>query len=149
MRCNTGINPVHLADQHLIAEYRELPMVIGSLRYNDWRIKTPIPNKLSLGKGHLNFWKDKLLYLRHRHNYIKKEMIVRGFKCDALTIDLSYIDSIFCHDWKPEYEDSKILRNRIIEKFEMKPLWYRYYRNPISDPEEFKTNILDGELFNC
>lgn len=31
-RVNSGIHPKHLADQHLVAESAEIPIVIGSLR---------------------------------------------------------------------------------------------------------------------
>jgi hypothetical protein len=45
MRCNTGCNPKFLADQHLMAEARELKMVIGNLRTNDFKIKGKIPKQ--------------------------------------------------------------------------------------------------------
>lgn len=140
MRCNTGIDPWYLTDQHLIAEYRELPMIIGSLRHNNWQVKSSIPEKLSLGKGHLNFWKNKLYYIRLRHELIKAEMRKRGFKCDNLKIyfdDSPYEFRVNIIGWNPDIQDTNILRVRIEEKLRMKPDWYRYYSKPIYNIDSF------------
>jgi len=51
MRCNVGVNPCYLTDQWLIAEYRELPMVIGSLRINNWEIKSAVKSSFTERAG--------------------------------------------------------------------------------------------------
>ena len=55
------VHPKKLADQHLIAEYNEILMLIGYVR------KYPplenIPDSYKLGKGHVKFFKNKLDYL--------------------------------------------------------------------------------------
>lgn len=149
MRCNVGINPIYLADQHLIAEYRELPMLIGSLEYWNWDIKTPIPVKFKLGNGHMNFLKKKLLYIKKRHNSVIQEMIKRNFKCDSLTIDLTNIDNSFCGDWIPNEEDSLLLRQRIEWKLRNKPNYWRYCSKVLSNDEMelFIKNMNESELF--
>lgn len=152
MRCNIGVNPKFLADQHLVAEYRELPMIVGSLRVNDWKIKSDIPNKFTLGKGHINFFKNKLLYIKNRHNAVKEEMEVRGFKNDILCIDLADNNlKQYCNDWSPSIEDSNIIKNRIEWKLRNKSYsFWRYYRYllKLEEIEDFIQNINNSSLFH-
>jgi len=70
------INPKKLADQHLIAEYDEILMLLGYVKKYPRLGK--IPGKYSLGKGHILFFKNKLKYLKKRHELIKLEMKKRG-----------------------------------------------------------------------
>ena len=41
-RVNIGVNPKHLSDQHLIAESVEITMITGSLRKNNYEIKSEV-----------------------------------------------------------------------------------------------------------
>jgi len=50
-----------------------------------------VPKDYTLGEGHINFFKDKLKYLKERHELIKKEMRKRGFQTNK-TLDISNID---------------------------------------------------------
>lgn len=135
MRCNVGVDPIYLVDQHLIAEYRELPMVIGSLRINDWKIKTDVPKSFVLGKGHMNFFKNKLTYLSKRHNVVKQECINRGFNCHSLSIIINE-GHPYCNDWSPDFIASKLIRKRIVEKlinrFEKSPTFWKYKSNTLT-----------------
>ncbi len=131
MRCNVGVNPKYLTDQWLIAEYRELPMVVGSLRVNGWKLKSEALKRFDLGKGHINWFKNRLLYLFRRHEEVKKEMIVRGFKCDVLSIIKEPGSESFWNDWNPNMEDSMKIRQRLEEKIlnnnNNRPVtWWRY-----------------------
>lgn len=131
------IEPNRLADQHLIAEYNETLMLLGYVR----RYPKPenIPEKFTLGKGHIRFFKDKLLFLKKRHEILKKEMKKRGFATN-ITIDLSEFDQQLINDWKPEDDDKKIIKKRLIEKFNLKPDYYNYYGE--KKPKEFFINLL-------
>jgi deoxyribonuclease (pyrimidine dimer) len=80
MRCNVGINPIYLADQHLVAEFRELPIVLGQMKHLKFQFKSTIPEQFTLGTGHISFFRNKLGYLHNRWNKIKNEMKRRGFK---------------------------------------------------------------------
>jgi len=145
MRCNAGVNPLYLTDSHLIAEYRELCMVIGSLDYWKWEIKSEIREVFNLGAGHMNFFKVRLKYLYRRHEAVKSECRRRNFKCDYLSIRLNECKPEFCQDWVPTMDDSIKIRNRIIEKlkyrFELSPRFWKYERRTIIDM------INNGELF--
>lgn len=118
------INPSKLADQHLIAEYNEILMLLGFVKKN--------PNKkvcgtdYCLGEGHINFFKDKLLYLKKRHELLKKEMLNRGFK-PLKTIDLSCFADCLKKEWSPSLNDFNIINERLKSKILSKPNYYKYY----------------------
>ena len=150
MRCNIGVNPIYLVDQHLLAEMMEIPMVIGSLKYWKFEIKSKIPDSFSLGSGHMNFLKNKLVYLKRRHDEVYKEILRRGFKNDKSRIDLSQIPEQFCQDWQPTLEDSLKLRARLHWKLtNKKSLFWRYLRKPLNDDElnDVIVKINSSELF--
>lgn len=146
MRLNTGINPKYLTDQHLIAEYRELFMILGQLKAKNFKIKY-IPIKLSLGTGYMSFWYDKLLYVQNRHNNIIVEMDNRSFR-SQYKFDLTGVPQNLINDWNPSLNDSYLLRARVIERIMQKPDWYRYYGQNISrNLKEIIDNIMYGEIW--
>jgi deoxyribonuclease (pyrimidine dimer) len=117
------IHPKYLADQHLIAEYNEILMLFGYVHKHPGC--TRIPPRYLLGPGHITFFKNKLLYLKKRHDILKKEMRRRDF-APKKTIDLSLFPTESINDWKPKEIDKRIIRARIIEKLKAKPHYYRY-----------------------
>jgi deoxyribonuclease (pyrimidine dimer) len=118
------IEPRQLSDQHLIAEYDEILMLISYIKkYNNI---DDLPKDYGLGKGHMKFFKDKLLYLKKRHELLKKEMKKRGFKARK-TISLTGFSVKNKKDWTPHDKDFKIIKARISEKLRLKPDYYRYY----------------------
>lgn len=135
MRCNAGISPTLLLDQHLIAEYRELFIPFGQLRKLNFQSKTPSPERLKLGKGHIVFWRDKHAYLARRHEALVEEMRVRGFQVNLSFWDKDVIPPRFWNDWEPSYEESLVIRERVVEKIGEKPTFYRYYREPFTAAE--------------
>lgn len=150
MRCNCGVDPKYLADQHLLAEAREIPMVVGSLRANGFKIKSPIPNTMNLGVGYLNFFKDKLLYLLRRRLEVVKECYARGFDIQQ-RMDLCDVPAQFKTDWMPQQRDSFILRQRIVERLGQgdRRNWYRYKGVVITTDKmsEFQTKLILSPLY--
>ena len=133
------VPPKELMDQHLLAEWRELKMVPASLRrslrgYSIDEILRRIPPKFTLGRGHVTFFYDKLLYLHRRYDYLVKELIARNFNLEytgdfhKFTEDLP--DEFSNTLWIPNSVDIEVSRNRIKEKIALKPDWYRYYGKP-------------------
>jgi len=118
------INPKKLADQHLIAEYNEILMLLGYVR--KYPVVKDIPKEYCLGPGHIKFFKNKLLYLKKRHETLKKEMIRRGFTPTKI-IDLNEFPKNLRNDWKAKKKDFKIITKRIREKIKLKPDYYRYW----------------------
>lgn len=130
----TRINLVpvqELADQHLMAEYRELPRVFGAVRKHSDAGKRVKDFKISgtyiLGTGHVTFFYDKLLYLKRRHEDIVVECLRRGINIANTSIhSLVGYPSEFCNDYNPTTNEIQVSRNRLIEKLLMKPTWYKY-----------------------
>ncbi len=117
------INPKNLVDQHLIAEYNEILMLLGHV--NKFPIIRNQPKEYCLGKGHITFFKDKIKYLKERHELLKKEMLKRGFKTSK-TINLNKYPKDYIKGWKPKVKDKEIIKKRLITKINLKPKYYRY-----------------------
>ena len=125
------INPEELTDQHLIAEYREIFMVGGSLKRtlmskNGYQ-ESRVPKQYTLNKGHVYFFYNKGKYLHNRYLELIKEMKNRGFKPDIKRVFPTqiFIKNNLYNDWEPSHDDYKIIRQRISEKISLKPNWYK------------------------
>lgn len=131
----TRINLVlanELADQHLVAEYREIFMVGSSLQRSlkspNWlKTKETLPKEFTLNKGHVKFFYNKGKYLHNRYLELIEEMKNRGMKPDPSRKFKreQWPDELFC-DWKPDANDLSIIRERIELKIQQKPEWYRW-----------------------
>ena len=131
----TRINTVDvtlLSDQHLMAEYRELPMVHGSLKrtlnsvngYQSGRV-SPI---YTLNAGHVYFWYNKKKFLFDRFNQLVNELIFRNYQInpDQRIIDWSVFDRVPQIDWTPTEKECDINLERIVERIKLKPKFYRW-----------------------
>lgn len=127
-----------LTDQHLMAEYRELPMVARALERTlaskvGFRLDK-ISDKYVLGTGHVYFFFNKAFYLVKRYNHLINELRFRGFDINPENRNMYW--EIFgsgsmCDlqmDWEPSEEEIEINRARISEKIAMKPDWYKNTR---------------------
>ena len=140
------ITPSILTDQHLLAEYRELPMVHAALRRStqskSWKLNrvlpTPIPDKFCLGSGHVLFFYDKLFYLEMRYQSLREEMVTRGWRPDPdRHLSLEGIPKEFRspHDWKPDRDALNIIRERLLQKLDKKPGFYKYKGIPYAQSQ--------------
>ncbi len=118
------IDPACLVDQHLIAEYNEILMLLGYVKKHPKA--EDIPKTYRLGKGHIKFFKDKLLYLKDRHMDLADEMKKRGFSANV-SVDLSEFPDSLKNSWAPSEEDFLTVRSRIASKLVQKKDYYRYY----------------------
>ena len=128
----TRINLVpvwELADQHLIAEWRELPRIFGLVKKKlDERKPIIISENYTMGTGHVCFFYDKLLFLQKRHQALVKEAQKRGFKITLTEkISLNSFPKEYCQDFIPSEQDLKISQQRILEKLQAKPDFYTFY----------------------
>ena len=81
-RINLGVAPYELCDQHLIAEYRELPRVRHVLMdrvYAGKATADDIPQKFCLGTGHVLYFINRGKFLKRRFFALLQEMRLRGF----------------------------------------------------------------------
>lgn len=119
----TRINVVpvsELSDQHLIAEYHELPRVLKqNINITD------APEQYCLGKGHMKWGKLHAGYCVYRYLLLRKEMAYRGFK---VGYDMFNLKSLEPRGYHIEQEDIELNRQRLREKYQMKPNWYRWTR---------------------
>ena len=131
----TRINVVpvtELTDQHLMAEYRELPMVPASARRSSAARFKPI-DIYTLNKGHVTFFYNKKKYLVNRWLDLIAELYDRGYNIDpsARVVKWHELDKFPQVDWQPDAHAVAINQQRIDERIKMKPQWYRYRGKPI------------------
>jgi deoxyribonuclease (pyrimidine dimer) len=121
------IQPKYLSDQHLLAEHTEILMLCSYIKRYP-KIDGSEPINYTLGKGHIKFFKDKILYLRKRFLYIQKEMIERGYIVKANFMDFSNNEyDSNCNFYTPTEEALQIIKERIKERLFKKLNWYTYY----------------------
>ena len=135
------INPKNLTDQHLIAEYKEIIMLIGYVKKHSETSPDKIPKHYLLGSGHILFFKNKLSYIKNRFNKIKKEMKKRGFKANR-NINISRFTEKLKKGWHASEEDKKIIKKRLIQRVKLKPKWYSYYRK--KKPLKFYVDLINN-----
>ena len=114
-RINEGIPPIELANQHLIAEHREIkriPNCIAKGKYN----MEGIPERFKLGTGHVKFFYNKLLYLKNRYIKLYEECIKRGFNVQNYINAWDNVPQELMNDYKVKANDIRIIRERINEK---------------------------------
>jgi len=124
------IPPSELSDQHLIAEYHELPRVIKQ----NINI-SGAPRCFVLGTGHMRWARAHWKFTCDRFCEICKEMGYRGFAVNFAPEDLPKYACGLCGDGEYLVTDADIEKNRarIREKYRQKPNFYRWTRR--SRPE--------------
>lgn len=138
-RINCDLEPSELTDQHLMAEYRELPMVFGSLKRSLKAqplnsLLKKIPKNYTLNTGHVTFFYNKLKFLELRYNRLRDELKKRNYNLDDnRNLDLDSFPRILYNDWSDSKRDREILFERLKIRIAEKPNWYRYYSKPIDD----------------
>jgi deoxyribonuclease (pyrimidine dimer) len=125
-RINT-LHPKYLADQHLLAEYRELPRVFDlALR---WMERTDcdtarLPGTYRMGKGHVMFFYDKLDWCVARQRALIEECQRRGFDISHTEVPEDLPEDLCCY-WNPTEVDLSINLSRLCDKQYARPNFYR------------------------
>ncbi|MBP5485581.1 MAG: hypothetical protein J6Y07_02640 [Alphaproteobacteria bacterium] len=128
-----------LSDQHLIAEYHELPRVIKQkIDISD------APNYFVLGTGHMRWARARWKFTCDRFCSICNEMNYRGFAVNFSPDDLRKYTCGLCGDGEYLVTDEDIEKNRarIREKYRQKPNFYRWTGRP--RPEWICTDSVNG-----
>lgn len=126
--------PQELSDQHLLAEYREIPRILkNKVNISD------APEKYCLGKGHVKFARKHLLFTLERYKLVCLEMSYRGFVVNFPYSDMEkyliaqgymdengvWTDSQYTN-YTPTADDIALNSQRLNEKIAQKPDWYRW-----------------------
>lgn len=123
-----------LANQHLMAEWRELKMIPKALArslktQSKETVEKKIPKKFTLNTGHVLFFYDKGSYLEKRYEQLTAELVRRNFKINT-DAPFDPDGSMKIAPWNGEYEPTPealfIIRERIAQKIAMKPEWYTF-----------------------
>ena len=80
MRCNCGIDPKNLTDEHLFAESRELKMLPSLFKRVGNKSINKVPTEFTLGKGHMLFFLYKWMYTYTRYCNCVEELKKRLIK---------------------------------------------------------------------
>jgi len=116
------VDPETLRNEHLLAEYRELPRIFGNVKAAIQRGETPetgvFPLKYTLGPGHVRFFYPRLLYLIHRFDRIVDELLRRGYQLSYYSVvPLSYgIPEGWFSNYEPTQEAIHLNIQRINER---------------------------------
>jgi len=130
-RINSDLDPASLKRMHLLAELREITMVPAALR-RALRTKSTedvlkgIPDKFTLGRGHVSFFYNKQRFLMLRFMKLAQEMERRGYAPDHGRV-MAFIgfDAEFNSDWAATDVDDKIVQDRIDFRISQKPHLYK------------------------
>jgi hypothetical protein len=123
----TRINVVpvwELSDQHLLAEYHELPRVIKQkINISD------APDKYCLGTGHMKWARKHARWTIRRFYELCSEMKFRGFYVAYDPVHLAEYDLELYKNSKyysVRGVDYNLNRNRLVEKYQLKPSYYTW-----------------------
>lgn len=123
MMTRINVIPVRLlSDEHLGAEYRELPRVFGEVRAAQDRgeipSSIPMPFHYKLGEGHVRFFYNKLDYLLRRYAEICRWRWYRGFQVNYpdLAELTERIEEEWFNDWIPDIEAQRTNLFRLIDR---------------------------------
>lgn len=122
-RINT-IDPQHLLDQHLMAEYREITRVSSLSKH------TVQPKQYIMGTGHVKFFYDKGLFLAKRREELYNELVRRNYNVTWFEY-VAHLVSLH-KDWQPAAADHIVSIGRLHEKLVDKPNFYTYYGKKVA-----------------
>lgn len=108
-RINCGVDPSELPRKALIAEHREItriPNAVWSGRVD----MADLPERFTMGRGHVRFFYDKLGYLRERYLGLWQECVDRGYN---VTCKLAAFDDVPLGPYAPTEADRQVTLARL------------------------------------
>ena len=110
-----------LTREHLVAEYKEIMRLPGSLKKSLNRKSKPfcfseIPPQYVLGKGHVKFFYDKFKWAEKRFLSLVTEMKRRGYEPTFGYTNIFKVEPRFYNDWKPSLSEINLSQLRINER---------------------------------
>lgn len=131
----TRINVIpvsELMDQHLLAEHREITRLPKNLQQSLNRkskafSEAEISPDYVLGKGHVKFFMNKFKWLEKRFMELTEECDKRGFNVSFRDASIFKVAPRWYNDWTITEESVTLNKQRIKERIDAKPEFYRYY----------------------
>lgn len=115
------VAPITLCDQHLLAEHRELTRIPNCINSGFFK-SSDIPAQYVLGKGHVNFFKNKLKWLKTRYDSLHSECLSRGFNVTYKFPDV--VPQEYYNDYIVTENDIRINMERIAIRTPKKARYY-------------------------
>ena len=125
-RINLGIKPSELCNKHLLAEHRELKRIPNTIKSGRYSLDN-IPKHFTLGKGHVKFFYNKLLFLKKRYIQLYKECVKRGFNVTDFSSSFDNLPKLLMNDYVLRKGDREIIVQRInqkLSKMNEEPKWF-------------------------
>jgi deoxyribonuclease (pyrimidine dimer) len=116
-RINAGVMPSELHNKHLLAEHREIKRIPNAIAKGKYNLDN-IPDKFTLGTGHVKFFYNKLLYLHFRYLDLYSECVKRGFNVTCYNSCFFNMPDELYNDYTPKKQDRQIILDRIAERIE-------------------------------
>lgn len=114
-RINAGIAPDELPDKLLLAEHREIKRIGNSIK-SGRAIVVNLPERFTLGKGHVKFFYDKIYWLYCRYTLLYAECKRRGFNVANYGGSFCGLPTDLYNDWHPTPADRQLVVDRIESK---------------------------------
>lgn len=127
------VEPTELMDSHLLAEIREITRLPGNLWKSLNRKSGPlkdseIPPEYVLGAGHVKFFYLRFKWLEKRFESLLEECESRGFNLTNKDSGIfRQVPIEYYNDWSPTGQSFILNRQRIRDRINDKPDFYRYY----------------------
>lgn len=114
-RVNVGIDPEELSNQLLIAELREIKRIPNCIKVGRFNLNN-IPERFTLGSGHVSFFYNKIGYLKSRYEKLYEQAISRNLNVQNFSDSFEGIDEYFMGNYVETNRDREILLKRFAEK---------------------------------
>lgn len=125
------IPPADLTDQHLMAEYRELPRIFPLARAAIAKGIVIGPARYTMGEGHIKFFYSRTDFLSARQGEIIQELLKRGYDIQHRTPPAP-LDECGVSRWTPNQQDVEVNLQRLRERLREKPRgFYTKNKEPV------------------
>jgi len=116
-RINVSIPVKNLTDEHLLAEHREIKRLPFNFKIRNYKNNFKgIPNKFTLGTGHVLFFINKPQYTYKRYIEIHEECLRRKFKIKNYKDNWKIYDKFWENTWIPEKSDYEVIIDRVCDR---------------------------------
>lgn len=114
-RINSKYPVSKLIDVHLLAEHREIKRIPNLIKNGRYSLND-IPPNFTLGKGHVKFFYNKLLFLKNRYIELHNECLKRGFNVQNYEACWDNLPLDLMNDWDADDNSLILIEERLREK---------------------------------